>query len=170
MMIEHQHIRASTGNFGDHLMACDAAIHRHQKLHALLDQTLQGVTIGAIALRQTIGNMKAAWNTCRGQALHQQRHRTGPIDIIIAKHPDRLTVCHRAHQTLHHAVHIAHDERIGHQITQAGFEKHLRLMRHHRTSGQNPRQRIRQRPFLHHGQGLGAGGIIQTVAPHLAGE
>ena len=88
MMIDHDHRHAEPPRFGQRLEAGGAAIHRHQQRGALARKHADGLDIGAVALKDPVGNMDQRIEPAMAQVPRQQRRRGGAVDIVIAEDRD----------------------------------------------------------------------------------
>ena len=170
VMVDHDDGHAEPLGFRERLDAGGAAIDGDEQRGALGRQAANGFDVGAVALKDAVGNVDQRIEPAMAQMPGQQRRRGRAIDVVVAEDRDLLALRRRIRDPLRRGLHLRHRERIRHQLADGRIEEVGDRVDLDAAPRQHPRQQFRQLVPLHDGERLRRPARVQPVAPELVGE
>ena len=170
MMVDHDDRHAEPLRLGQRLEAGGAAIHRHQQRRALAREHADRLDIGAVALKNPVGNVDQRIEPAMAQVPGQQCRRGGAVDIVVAEDRDLLAARGGVRDAFGGGFHLRHGVGIGHQFADGRIEKILDRVDLDIAPRQHPRQHFRQLIALRDRQRPRRAPRIEPVAPQLSGR
>src|SRR5215510_11575242 len=146
-------------------MAGGPAIHGYDQCCALLDQRLDRLGVGTIALRYAVRNIDARLDVVGRQKALEQGRGAGAIDVIIAKDCYPLMVEDGVGQPYRGLVHVAQRARIRHQCLDARLKHVGHLIEADPAPGQHTPKQLGQAIALADGDGAVARRGLEPLAP-----
>ena len=105
-----------------------AAIDRDDDPRTVCFEAQQSRRIRAIAFAHPVGDIDRGMRTDGREETQQQRSRCCAVDIVIAKHDDRLAVPHGAQQARDSTIHVAQMQRVRQPVAQPRRQKSRRFI------------------------------------------
>ncbi|OIQ65454.1 hypothetical protein GALL_529860 [mine drainage metagenome] len=170
MMIDHHDRHSEPAGFRQRLEAGGAAIHRHQQRGTLGRKHAHGLDIGAIALKDPVGNVDQRIEPAMAQMPGEQRRRGGAVDIVVAEDRDPFAARRRIRDAVGGRLHLRHRVGIGQQLANGRIEKILDRVDLDIAPRQHPRQHLRQSIALHNRERPRRAARIEPVAPQFSGR
>ena len=128
MMVGDDDIDAQRGSVAHHFIGANAGIHADDEFDRRRPRRLHDFAAHAVAVAQTVRNVKGCLPAREFDALFQDHDGAGAIHVVIAVKQDALAVFDGPAQTGDSVVHLGEQPRIV-QIGQRGFEKPASLLR-----------------------------------------
>ncbi len=170
VVIDHDGIEAEATRLGERLETGGAAVDGDQESCPLSGKRPDRLAVRAKALEDAVGNMKQRIEAAMAEKPHQQRHRGGAVDVVIAEDRNALASHDRSRQTLRRGRHVGDSVGVRHQPPDARIEVGLDVGDLDAPSGDDARQQLRQVVALDHRHGAGIGALVQPVMPWPPGD
>ena len=165
VVIDHDDVGAQGGSDRERIEARRAAIDGDDEFRAVLDETFDGLGIGAVALGEAIGNIDARIEPVRLKKTLQQRGRAGAVDVVVSEYGDGLATLDGVGEAGRAFVHVAQGAGIRHQRLDGGVEGDRHLVRCDVTGREHAAQQLRQLVALADRDGRLGSGRTKPLAP-----
>ncbi|GJE73389.1 hypothetical protein CHKEEEPN_4954 [Methylorubrum podarium] len=155
VVIEHDHVEAEGSGGGQGLMAGGSAIDADEQARSLRAQRGDGADIGAVALRDAVGDVDAHRHAERPQIRGQQSRARRAVHVVVAEDRHGLAGPHGVGEPVDRRLHVHEDGRVRHQVAQARGQVGLGLRRPHAAPDEDAGEQVRQPVGLAHGRRQG---------------
>jgi len=147
-MIDDDDVEPGLFAFGECRVSRGAAIDGDDDLDALGRERPQRRAVRAVSFLETVGDVERRVGARGAEESQHQRRRRGTVDVVVAKHRDRLARPHRAREALGGPIHVLEMRRIGKPVLQGRVKEALDLV------DADPARRQQSREYLGHAQAL----------------